>query len=501
MTRKELQSLVLLLVLAFGLRLSGIGFESLWLDECYQTLIEVYAKPRPDFVSVREEPFLFRFSEPGDTKAVLENFTRVDEVCPPLYGVLLNAWIRIFGGSDIAVRFLSCLSSLATVASVYFIGRSLFNPQAALLAGLLIAVSPFEIAYAQEARMYSLVQLCAALSFGSMIILCRSPKTLLPILPLAVYAVSTWAMINSHFTALFVALAGGLYGMLQVFTKKSLRLFFTLSVGWLLVGLLWLPWVNFFLQASAVRKRSFYVARAATWWWPFYALLFKVPVNWLSFLSGRRVMLPFVPLYASSAAMLGLSLYQSIKSEKRDALIGLWMWALVPALGIWFSDVMESHRIIEVSRYLIGTAPAIYLLCGFGLSCVTTRGAFWLYLFLAHVVLAQGNTTYHHALPQKEPWRQMATLVETNCGDDVLFVSQPYDIVCLDRYLNHPRRQIGLSSVMSNEQVAAAVVPYGRFWLLTALDGEAVNAKLPPDYAKKQEHKLPHGLILRLYER
>ena len=500
MSRNEVQTLILVLILAFGLRVSGLGFESLWLDECYQSLIEVYGHPAPDFISERPEPYLFRYAEPADTQGMLKNFSAVDEVCPPLYAVLLNGWMRAFGDSDIAIRLLSCLTSLAGVASVYLVGRSLIGPQAAIYASLLMAISPFDIAYAQEARMYSLCELTAVLSFGSLIMLCRFPSRHF-ILLLVTYVVATWAMINSHYTTLFIALSGGFWGLLQILRTRSLKLFLALSAAWLSIAVLWLPWLSYFLHVAQVRKASTYVARSATWWWPAYAITIKMPINWLSYLVGRRVALPFVPMYASAAGFILLALQKTFSKNKcLDSMIALWFWVVVPALGIWLSDVLENHKVIEVSRYLIGTAPAIYILCGAGLSYINKHYKFWLYVFVCHMVLATANNTYQHIYPQKEPWRQMAQLVESKVNDEMLFVAQPYDIVCLDRYLHFPRKQIGLSTVMKSEDIAKRVSAYRRFWLITALDGEAVTTRIPNSFSKKEEFVLPRGLILRFYE-
>lgn len=504
MSRKEVLTLVFVLCLAFGLRFSGIGFESVWLDESYQSLVEAYGNGLPD-LDGGGQPFLFSHGEPGSTEEVLKNFSKVDEVCPPLYGVLLNAFIRLLGGSDIAIRFLSTLASTAAVAGVYVIGRMVFNGQTAVLAAILAAVSPFAIFYGQEARMYSLAELSAVLSFGSLIILCRRLKVASFVLPWLVYVMSTWALINSHYTTLFVAAAGGLWGLWQIIQTRSLKLFLVLCAAWLAVALIWLPWLGYFFGAAAVRKRSFYVARQFSLWWPVYALFVKVPINWFSYLAGKRVAV--IPLWATSASFVLLAIGKTIEAartrdnDKFNSLLALWCWAIVPALGIWLIDVLENHRVIEISRYLIGTAPAIYILCGAALTFVSRRYKFWFYLFLVHVVLCLSNTVYQHIVPQKEPWRQMAQMVESKVQNEMLFVCQPYDIVCLDRYLNAPRKQIGLSTAMSDEQLANALSGYDRFWLITALDGESIVSRIQPAFAKKDEFNLTRGLILRLYER
>lgn len=499
MLRKDVQTLVLILILAFGLRLSGLGFESLWLDECYQTLIETYGHEAPDFAAASDTPYLFQYRDLVDTDGLMKNFSKVDLVCPPLYAVMLNKWLQVFGGSDIAIRFLSCLTSLFAVAAVYVVSRSIFNSQTAVFACLIMAVSPFDIGYAQEARMYSLAELASVVSFGSLIIICRWKGSKLPILPWALYVAFTWALLNSHYTALFVAFAGGLWGLIEIVRKRSLRLFLTLCTGWLTVALLWVPWLPFLFKATSARKGSLYVARQFTWSWPLYALFCKIPINWLSYQCGRRVAV--IPLYATAASFLLLAVKKTFaKSEQLNSFLALWFWVLVPALCIWLTDVVQGNRIIEVSRYLIGTAPAIYMLCGAGLASVSKHYKFWFYVLVCHSILAMANNTYQHIVPQKEPWRQMAQVVESNVADDMLFVCQPYDIVCLDRYLLSPRKQIGLSTAMNEEIIAGTVGKYNRFWLLTALDGEAIVARMPKNLAMKQEFRLPRGLNLRLYE-
>ena len=97
---------------------------------------------------------------------------------PPLYYLLLHAWIGVFGAGDVAVRALSGAISVATLPVAWLAGRRVADvavrlghlpsgarPLAGLGALLLFATSPYAIRYGSEARMYSLVVLLV-LTFG-----------------------------------------------------------------------------------------------------------------------------------------------------------------------------------------------------------------------------------------------------------------------------------------------------------------------------------------------
>ncbi len=83
---------------------------------------------------------------------------------PPLYYVLLGSWMQL-GTSDAAILLLSVLLSLLLIASVYWIARSAWGEQVALLAALVCAIHPLAIYWSHHARMYALVMLLAVWVF------------------------------------------------------------------------------------------------------------------------------------------------------------------------------------------------------------------------------------------------------------------------------------------------------------------------------------------------
>jgi mannosyltransferase len=132
-------TLLLILLLGMGLRLYRLGDQSVWWDEGHaiwtarQSLVETTSITAHD-------------------------------VHPPLYLWLLHFWLRLTGESEFAVRYLSLIGGVLTVALTYVVARRLIGRRSALLATLLIATARFHIWWSQEARMYVWAAFYALLS-------------------------------------------------------------------------------------------------------------------------------------------------------------------------------------------------------------------------------------------------------------------------------------------------------------------------------------------------
>ena len=77
---------------------------------------------------------------------------------------LLWLWMRLFGESLVSTRGLSILAGLATIVVAYFLARSLFDRSTAFVSALLLALSPFQVHYSQEIRMYAFLGLWLTLA-------------------------------------------------------------------------------------------------------------------------------------------------------------------------------------------------------------------------------------------------------------------------------------------------------------------------------------------------
>ena len=149
-------ALALLGVLTLGgalLRAWQIGDKSLWIDEAFSVWIA--RQPLAEGVSW---------------------LARIDQH-PPLYYALLHLWLRL-GDGPAAVRLLSALVSALNVPVLYGLGARLAGRKVGLLAAAVLALSPFHVYLAQEARMYALLSLTVSLSLWALARLLSDTRTM-----------------------------------------------------------------------------------------------------------------------------------------------------------------------------------------------------------------------------------------------------------------------------------------------------------------------------------
>jgi mannosyltransferase len=202
--RLEWLLLVLILLLALFLRVYRLDGQSLWADEGNSAALA------------------------GRTLATITHDAARD-IHPPLYYYLLHLWVRLWGHSEIALRSLSALAGTLLVFATFLLGRELFSRWVACLAALLAAVSPFQVYYSQEARMYVLVALWSALAMLCFVRWLRSWTEMGDsahgrVIPWAVlYVCFTTAALYTHYFAFTIPLVTNLAYGLAMIGFRSLR--------------------------------------------------------------------------------------------------------------------------------------------------------------------------------------------------------------------------------------------------------------------------------------
>jgi uncharacterized membrane protein len=207
------------MLLAAVLRLATLDLQSLWYDEAFTPIHVLH-------------PSLW-----ATLRAVVHT-----ENSPPLWYLLEWADARLLGSGAIALRLPSALAGIATVPVAWAIGRELAGRRAALMCGAIVAVNPLFVWYSQEARVYGLFVLTAAVA-----ILCfLRVESLAPSDParprrLAAFALSGALALLTHYFAVFL-----LIGMVLRLARDRVRLRSALGAvaALVLVGLALLPLIS-----------------------------------------------------------------------------------------------------------------------------------------------------------------------------------------------------------------------------------------------------------------
>ena len=296
-----------------------------------------------------------------------------DDRSPFLYYALLHGWIALTGDSEFAMRFLSVCADTVTAALAIALSRALGGRlRLVWLAGLLYAVAPFAVWYAQETRMYALVAtFCAASSYWLWRWL-NAPGRLRYLVASALLLAGA---AYQHYYAIFLLPAQGLAVLLYLLAQtcsarasgvisswreryaEARRRFIRWFVAALLVAASLIPWliyasVGFAYDDGFVFPLNTVSGRLGEWiaafangglartpeaWWP-AALLVAVIAAVASYaISGRRQSVLFL------AALITGSL-------------------LAAAVAV---RVVYPYRSVFHPRYLIYTVPlAVVLLAG-----------------------------------------------------------------------------------------------------------------------------------------
>lgn len=399
-------ALAAITMIGLVLRLTLLSKESFWLDEAASAWI---------------------------SGASWDRALRAEATNPPLYYILLYLWIRCFGSSEAAIRALSVVPSVILIPVLYGLGKRLVSARVGIFAAAILALSPFHIAYAQEARTFALLSLFLVLAASSCWTLLADEKGLRAPKPIVAYL--AWAIISlyTHFIAVFFIAAHNLY-----FVVRNHRGLFRNAdtLRWALVQLtvicLYLPWLFKMLRAAASGGGQ---SRRH--------MLLKVPQTFFSFLFGDTLVpldevavsdivgtltanWPLLLAATVAAAAVAAASAKQLKAQPQAALF-LGTMTLVPLI---LAFVVSIRIPFFDERYLIGCSPFLYLLCAWGISSECAKRAagasgtaFQLTVSLpAVLVLASIFNYFFHPRFGKEQWREAVAYVEADlrAGDPIL---------------------------------------------------------------------------------
>ncbi|MCA9926299.1 MAG: glycosyltransferase family 39 protein, partial [Anaerolineales bacterium] len=455
-----------------------IGRQSLWLDELFSVFL------------VRKNWW-----------EIIQGTAQ--DILPPLYYLLLKIMMQ-FGEDATAARALSAIASTVTVPVVFYFGKRLVDRKFAWVAAGLLAVNPFHVVYAQEARMYSLFGLFFLLSayFFWQAWHDSSRKSW------GFFTLFTILSFYTHSLAFLNLLALDLF----VFTQRA-----TLKKQWrswlaahLLIGVTFLPWAVVILQQTA-RLGGEFAGRGQS------------PVTLLTsmylFLLGTAVppMVTAVSLFAT-LTLLAFALLATIyrRISKPDVLLFIFLMYAVPVLGLF---IISFQSPIFVERRLLPATFGLYFFLAWVITAVNPRRLNQLLGVVLGLSMVASLPGYYLE-PQKIPMHEVARFVseQFEAGDTIIHVTDTsalafafYEPQLPNHFLAGDPDYLAQTNRGRAQRIAGLipeapdkiVVDQKRLWLIVTLDHQIEYQQQRVDQFEAQYQQIDHqnvgGVDLILY--
>ena len=470
---QALPVLVLLLLMAWGLRLYHLDIMSLWWDEALSWDRATNTLPN-----------------------ILSNIIQIQTIAtrdlhPPFYFVLLH-FVTLFAGTgEFALRFLSVAANLLALAMFAPLTRVLFGKRGdsiSFVAILFATVSPFYVWYSQEARPYALVLVLSMLSVYALLRwLKTNPRGARDVLSRwsILFALAFAATLTTHYLSFvllpFFAATILLFGDRTRAWRARIFSPLTILAALLIVAFV----VVLFLMPRETDMTSW--DQVGPRFVPLFIMLRDV---WNSFAVGLTVNLDqaaLLDLFLLALWLVGI--FSLVRVKQRDARLALFLFCylLVPALALQLGSYVRPLYLN--SRHLMATSPAFYLGLAVGVQALARRAAagksmrvvrFPLSVILALPILFGAFVSLNHlyfdetfAKDDHKAWAQF--LRERWRADDYLLLVAPQAEKVVKYYLPddvqweslpHLGQTRDSQEVLDRQAILKAYRSHPRVWLL-----------------------------------
>ncbi len=502
--RQRLHTVLLLglTLLGAGLRLYGLGRQSLWTDEMHTLAVAgiPFRQETPDW-------------QWRDLLEVTQG---------PLFMGMAHAWSALVGTSEAALRLLPAAFSIATIPALCVLSAKLVGFPAAAFAALLLAVSPFHVWYAQEFRGYSLVILAAVVSTALLLDLLERPRSPLRY---ALYGFTLAVGLGASLIMGFVLVVHGLLAALKARDLGPRRLGALVAV-FLVVGALATPWLGVFgrhhdvgraiaepeMMEPPLRGASTMPPLAVPY--AFYAFsagfslgpsLEELHVAPHSAIARHLPVIAAVALVYGALAVIGLAW---LAGRRRTQAFLIAAWIAIPfAITAWLA---ATNVKVWNARYVAVAFPAYVIAVGAGLAALPGKTrSLGLGGVVALAVAALWNL-YQCPRYAKEDYRSAAAYLDQAIapGDALIGEGAPGPLFFYaerrpDVYLLlHPHR-IGDEGEL-RRRIGTAVAGRTRVWLLrvraTQSDPENHVGEILGETRRRAARIMFHGIELERYD-
>lgn len=285
--------LLIICIAGFMLRMYRLDGPSLWLDELH-TFQRASLSLAGTLADLAVNPF------------------------PPLYYILMNIWIKIFGAGAAALRFPSVIFSTLSIFFIFKLAKELYGKEAGILAVLLLCISPYSINYAQEAKMYAMVWFFGIASFLFFYRYIRDNKAR----DLIFYVIATTLSIYTMYVGFLYIVVQNVF-FLSLRKNRQTKAW---PLGQLAIFFLYAPWIYRFIYHCIHRPTNFLYLQINNYFVYIYVILRKVIGSDIG--KGSivdQVIYGFLAIFAVVTFYNVKKFRDVIDLKKEDALLLTWI--------------------------------------------------------------------------------------------------------------------------------------------------------------------------------
>jgi len=303
-----------------------------------------------------DEPFSVFFAQ-MDIQTIIKEINNGNNT--PFYFIILHYWIKLFGISPFAVRFLALIFASITGGVIFLIGNKSYNITTGIFSGFIYTFTTFHIYYSHEARVYSLFILLSSLSLYIFLLILNNPfkkKYFISLL------ICNLILIYSHYLGFFIILTELIIIIFiknfRVLWKKYLILFISLFI-------LYIP--NIFVYFDRIHDFS----TNGSWVKKPYLTEFYGNLNrFINYKYSTFLLFIFIIIFL-------LILIKTKKiSEYKNLLINtlnikiIFLWFFIPYVIMFFI----SYKVpVFIDRYIVYCSIPFYVLIGYFFAILPNR--------------------------------------------------------------------------------------------------------------------------------
>lgn len=387
------------------------------------------------------------------------------DVHPPLYFYLLHYWIKLFGSSETAVRFLSLFFGELLILYIYLFCRKFLSLRTAVIASVFISISAFLIRYSQETRSYSLLAFLTAASMYYFLSTVAGYKKRYSVL----HIIASTLLIYTHVYGFFIIAAQMVF--LALYHRRIDKTTLSITVKNIVVTfVLFLPWAWVLLNQISTVSNGFWIVRPGLSDLADTLKTFNGPVK--NDLSLYLSIIIFTIMSLTALYYTGKNRFSFKNIFNGEKYILLILWLLFPVLIPYIISIIRTP--IFYPKYCISAYLALIILFSHSLSKIEIA-AIRKPLLLVLMILFSINIRYMNS-DITEEWREATSYIAKNMNaetDEVIIYPDDCKTFLFDYYFPKPGAMVkGIKTEFGSYRLAShlALRQANTVWFLYRYD-------------------------------